>query len=349
MRTATLAAAAAVLLLAAAAPAESPVRSALRAPAYFPLEDGNVWVYSTAHPAGATGSFTVTATLRPQLGAFRRTTTLAGYLPGPPREVRAEKTGVVTERDAAGRDRLWYLLGAPEGTSWTFAATPAAAGGCLSGARLTVAARDETVTVPAGTFAHVVRVDWVPPCIDAGIMHEWFAPGVGLIRREESSVAGPVVSELVSASLAGGVLPHRPAAVTLVLDGFRFVHDLMPPVGPEAVAVIRGALVVHNAAPPPVELVFTGCASATLQLRDEKGAVVLVATASAGGCCACDVEERVLLDGRGLAIPFELRLATPAGEPVPDGRYALTAVLDTSGPEALRFAARVPVEVASVH
>lgn len=349
MRTAPLVTSVAAVLLAAAAPAQSPVRSALRLPSYFPVDGGNVWVYTAAHPSGVGMSFTVTASSGPRPAAVRSATILTGYLPGGAREVRVERTGVVTERGGDGRDHLWYELGAPEGSSWVFDTPPGRDGGCRSGATLTVGDRDATVTVPAGTFDAVVRIDWSSPCVDAGVLHEWFAPGVGLIRREEDNVAGPVVSELVSAVVAGRPLPRRTASTSLVLDGFRFVHDLMPSVEPAALAVVNGVFVVHNGGRDPVELVFTGCRSVTLQLRNESGRVVLETVASAGGCCECDVVERVVLQSRDLAIPFELRLATPDGAPVPDGRYALTAVLDTNGPEALRFAARAAVEVTSVH
>jgi hypothetical protein len=274
---------------------------------------------------------------------------LAGYFDGATRLVRSDAFGNVVERGGDERGHVWYLLGAPVGTSWTLSMAPPEAT-CVAGATLTIGARDEVVTVPAGEFRGVVRVDWSGSrCADAGITAEWFAPGVGLVRRAETTIAGPLVSDLVAAELGEAAWPRAVWEVALQLDAPVFVHNLMPPVAPEALARVRGAMVVRNRGDRPVELVFGGCRSVTLELRDEAGTVVLARRADDGGCCACDQLVTVRLARDVLVLPFSLTLAGAAGIPLPDGRYSLTATLDVVGPETLRPAARTSITVESVH
>jgi hypothetical protein len=329
----------------------SRLRPVLSPSAYFPLRPGYRWVYRAVGASGEVRTWEVRVLEQPAPSApsVRSYQLLAGYFDDATRLVRSDAFGNVLERDGDARDRLWYRLGAPVGTSWTLSTAPPEPA-CLAGATLTVGARDEVVTVPAGEFRGVVRVDYSGSrCADAGITTEWFAPGVGLVRRAETTIAGALVSELVTAEFGETGWPRGAWEVALQLDAPVFVHNLMPPVAPEALARVRGALVVRNRGDQPVELVFSGCRSVTLELRDEAGTVVRATRADDGGCCACDNLVTVTLVRDALVLPFSFTLAGAAGIPLPDGRYGLTATLDTVGAEALRPAARTVITVQSVH
>jgi hypothetical protein len=274
---------------------------------------------------------------------------LVGYFGEGTRLVRADLASSVFERGEAGREHLWYRLRAPVGTSWKLTTAPPELP-CLAGATLTIGARDEVVTVPAGAFRGVVRVDYsASRCADAGITREWFAPGVGLVRRVEASIAGTRTSELVFARLGETTWPRTAWATSLELSSPRYVNDLMPTVGPRPLPQVRGAFVLRNRSDVPVELVFGGCRSVTLVVRDEAGEVVLESRADDGGCCACDNLVRVTLLRNALLLPFSFVLADGTGEPLPDGFYSLTATLDALGGETLRPAARARFEVQSVY
>jgi len=344
----------AIAVPAAAGDAATParVRPVLAPSELFPLRPGNHWVYVANGAIGEPRNWEVRVLeqeAQPAMSTGRMYQRLAGYFDGATRLVRSDAFGSVVERGGDERGHLWYLLGAPVGTSWTLSLAPPESA-CLAGATLTIGARDEVVTVPAGEFRGVVRVDWSGSrCADAGITAEWFAPGVGLVRRAETTIAGPLVSDLVAAELGEAAWPRAVWEVALQLDAPVFVHNLMPPVAPEALARVRGAMVVRNRGDRPVELVFSGCRSVTLELRDEAGTVVLARSADDGGCCACDQLVTVRLARDVLVLPFSLTLAGAAGIPLPDGRYSLTATLDLVGPETLRPAARTSITVESVH
>jgi len=318
----------------------------------FPLQPGNTWTYERRGRAGS-AEWTVEVVERVAAPRVMPYVLLDGYFQGPPRTVRSDPFGSVTERSAGFRDLLWYLLGAPIGTSWTFQLAPSPDGtaptDCVNGARLTLAARDEKLSVPAGEFTGVVRVDWVSPCADAGIASEWFAPGVGLIRRDEVTIAGIVTSELVRAEVGGRELPKAAYTTTLTLDRSLYVNNLMPPVGPEAIPTVAGSLALKDRSHEPATLVFSGCKSVVIEVIDEAGEVVLTARSDDGGCCSCDNLVEWDLGAAPLVVPFTFKLQTAAGQPLADGRYAVSAELETSGPEPVRPAARAVIDVTSVH
>jgi hypothetical protein len=320
---------------------------------YFPLMVGNTWTYERA---GALSRDTWTATVADRVVAPNGQTYFAldGYF-GPRRLVRSSPRQVVSEHNPDGRDdNLWYLLGAPVGTAWVIQLEPLPTLGpmadCVSGSKVVVASRSEVVKVPAGEFRSVVRLDFSSPCADAGIASEWFAPGIGLVRREESSFAGPIVSELLKAEVGGQSLPRLPYTTSLELDRPGYVNNLMPPLGPDSIPTLRGLFAVRNRTSIPIAFEFGGCASLSIVLVNERGEEVLASRADDGGCCICDNIHVVRLANDSLIIPFALRLATPdAGQPLPDGRYAVVATLQALGSPALRPAATATIEVSSIH
>jgi hypothetical protein len=340
--------------VAASAQGRGEIRPLLGPASCFPLAVGNRWVYERTGPGGAsTWSAKVAEAAMP--GSPSLVYRLEGYFPGVPRWVRASRAGTVTEfAPDEAREYLWYLLGAPRGMSWQLqlAPTPTAlpvADDCVNGSRLVVVSRDDVVSVPAGQFTRVVRVDFHSRCADAGITSEWFVPGVGLVRREEASIAGPVVSELVQAELGGLALPRAAWSATLSLDSPRYVANLMPPVVPGAAPTARGFFAVRNSTDVPVELTFTGCTSATVAVENEAGEVVVKAHADDGGCCTCTNLVTVTLQHDVLVLPVSVTLSTEEGEPLPAGRYSIAVTLDTVGAAGLRPSARLPFEIAAVY
>jgi hypothetical protein len=266
------------------------------------------------------------------------------------RPVRATPFGTVVEQGPDGERNLWYELDAQVGESWTMRVAPPLPP-CEDGTVLTMSARNEVVSVPAGDFGRVLRVDRLASqCADAGIVSEWFAPEVGLIRREEQTIAGPVISELVHAELGNEVWPVSTYTTALHLSGARYVNNLMPPIDPDGLPHVRGFFLMANrAAKEPAELVFSGCKSLILEVRNAEGVVVRRVEVNDGGCCECDSLVTVDLSKEPLRLPFDFILADQEGKPLPDGLYSVGALLNTQDAETLRPAARTRIEVASVH
>lgn len=329
------------------------VRRAFEPLSYFPLREGYRWVYDKTGPTGTTtwqASVVETGGNLPGSGFH----VLLGYFVGPPRTVHSDVRGRVTETDfKSEREYLWYKLGAPVGTTWELEWAPSPLmmpiPACIAGSKLQIVSRDEDVTVPAGEFHGVVHVEFRSQCADAGITGEWFAPGVGLVRRIETTIAGPVTSELVQAELGPVVLPPAPYTTTLSLNSPRYVNDLMPPVNLGALPIVRGSITVRNGTDTPMDLTFSGCTNATIQVQNGDGEVALTARADDGGCCTCEVLQTITLKRSALVLPFSFKLISGGATPLTDGRYGVTVTLETLGAPSLRPSARAAIEVASTY
>ncbi|MFB3903933.1 MAG: hypothetical protein ACE15E_10800 [Acidobacteriota bacterium] len=317
---------------------------------FFPLDTGNRWVYAVQGPGSASRTWEVKVTERQAIPPFRTFFELSGYFSGKdPRLVRLSIMGRVLEIGDDGKEYLWYEFGGRVGRTWVMDLAPGNAPVCEDGALLRIGARDEVITVPAGQFKQVIRIDFMTKCSDAGITREWFAPGVGLIRREEASIAGPVVSELVYAEIAEKVFPTSAYTTALQLSSSHFVNNLMPPVDPSKLPRVRGAFVVRDRTAEPLELVFpTACRGLLLELRNEAGEVVLSINTIEGVACLA-VITRVNVGKKPLVLPFSFALADKDGQPLPDGEYSLTAVLLTKAADSpLNPAARAVIQVTSI-
>lgn len=92
----------------------------------------------------------------------------------------------------------------PVGSSWAVAFSA-----CDSEA--TLAAVDEVLTTPAGTFTGLTRVDFTGPCADAGLGSIWFSADVGPVRWTEGNISGIVQHDLIRATVGGEQWPALPA------------------------------------------------------------------------------------------------------------------------------------------
>jgi hypothetical protein len=329
------------------------VRRGLGAASYFPLGTGYRWVYTKSGPGVAT-TWEASVIEAAESVPWRGWHLLTNYFTGPARLVRSELRGRVMEREVAGeREFLWYLLGAPPGTTWRLDWAPSPImmpiPACIEGSKLRIVGREEVVTVPAGEFHNVVHVEFSSPCVDAGIVGEWFAPGVGLIRRMETMITGPVTSELVHAELGTLVLPLARYETTLSLSASRYFNDLMPPVNLDALPVVRGSFTVRNSTDTPLELTFVGCTSATIEVQNGAGETVVTARTDDGGCCSCDAPKTVTLVRSALVLPFSFKLISDKGMPLADGPYGVRVTLETRDAPSLRPSVRSVIDVASTY
>jgi hypothetical protein len=263
--------------------------------------------------------------------------------------IRTDQQGNVFELSEKG-EFLWYRLLDPAGSSWVMERAPSGSlhGFCEDGAVVTVASRDAELTVPAGSFRNVIHLAITPQCADSGTLEEWFAPGVGLVKRVENTVFGPTVSQLHRVGFDPEVVAQGALQTELRLNALVFVNDLMPPPDPAKLPWVQGSFVLSNTGPELLHLVFSGCASVQLEVVAEDGKVLLTAQGNDGGCCVCLNLLPVTVGAASpLAIPFSFQLMHDGQQPFPDGRYAIRAVLVTLDPEPIRPTATAMIEVRS--
>ena len=262
---------------------------------HFPLQVGNQWIYEKKYPNGFETTWQVAVT-----------------------------------RYSDGTPLLLYRLGTNVGTKW-YPGVSGSMGACMDGGSAVLASHEEFVPVPAGEFTNAVRVDYGPRCLDAGLASEWFAAGVGLVKRIENSIAGPIESVLLSSRVGGTVLPDHPAATSLTLDRALIVLNKDP-----SLCKLEGAFRAHEQNTNTEGFAFQGCVSASVTLVNDGGKAVLATRLEGKGCCECKNPITLDLHGETLTLPFALALVDESGNALPDGHYSLNVVLDSLDAPSVR-------------
>lgn len=294
---------------------------------HFPLQVGNHWVYERRYPHGMETTWEVSVTGYSE-GTGEKGFALRGYF-DKDAWVDYGAGGDLVEIAPDGGTLLWYQLGADVGATWT----PTLSGSmdpCTAGGRAILASHAESVRVPAGEFADAVRVDYQRVCMDAGLISEWFAPGVGLVKRTEDSIAGPIESVLLSSQVGGVVLPDHPVGTSLTLDRAADTTQV------GRAAKLQGAFRIHEQNSEGEAFAFTGCVSAAVVLVDDNGKPVFQGSIDDGGCCECKNLVYVYLHGQTLTLPFDFELVDAKGSPLPEGHYSLTVTLDSLDVERVK-------------
>jgi hypothetical protein len=150
---------------------------------YFPITLGTYWVYEYELFTDSLRWEVVerngdTATIdRPGASVAPR---------GGPITVRRSGDGVDLDLPGEGWVEYYHFT---SGRSWTHR-DPF---DCDDGAVYVALEEAGSVVTPAGTFFNCLRIQRVAGnfCADAGTTVEWWAPGVGLVKWEEQSIAGP--------------------------------------------------------------------------------------------------------------------------------------------------------------
>ncbi len=120
------------------------------------------------------------------------------------RNLKLNKKFNVVEK-AKDKKFVWYKFA--DTSEWTIKLSQEGLP-CLEGAKIKVVSHAETVQVPAGSFQNCLKLAFATNCEDAGIVEQWFAPNVGLVKQTESTIGGLLVSELVKASVGGKTYPQ---------------------------------------------------------------------------------------------------------------------------------------------
>jgi hypothetical protein len=184
---------------------------------YFPLNEGDHWVYRITEDSGQRLDFPEVVEVR--VVASR---TLGGHLvydfDSYLYPFSSEQVRFFRGPDGEAFEMLGSRIGVWYPGSFLIVETPiripALRDDCIHGTRGTYLGNYDTVTVPAGTFERSVRLHYSwSPCKGIGLSEEILAPEVGLIQRTVSTTPGTEVTwSLVSAVVGGRSWPDAPAA-----------------------------------------------------------------------------------------------------------------------------------------
>jgi hypothetical protein len=291
------------ILLPAAAQAQMPGP----APAWFPLEVGNSWLYRPARTAAGRPlspdyrSITVHGTEKIDGRDYFDVTWFG-------REVtlRLEPTdGSIAIYDHAAKlDKLWLSPNRPPGSSYPTEINP-----CPTQA--TIVARDANVTTPAGQFANALQVGYHANCADVGATQQYYAADIGLVRDEETSFAGPLVYELAYYRVGTRTAGAPEVSFTLALDAPQVL----------AGSTLGARLTLRSTSAIPIHLHFPSGQSYELKILDAKGNVVY--QWSKGRAFTLIIRDETFGPGEqtyGVAAPLDT---------LPPGHYTAQACLTT--------------------
>lgn len=167
---------------------------------YFPQNDGDQRVYSKRGRMASEGAGW-TDTVKRVGEHFIHTNYWGDQVE---RQVSIDRDGNVREGETG---TLWYSF-SQGSCSWQL--NLAVAGPpCVDGSQVKIVSDSETVEVPAGKFENCLLLEFENNCMDAGVVKQWFAPGIGLVKQVDDSFAGPITIELVSAVVGGVQYPKK--------------------------------------------------------------------------------------------------------------------------------------------
>ena len=163
-------------------------------PEYLPLQVGNQWIYRTAN-----GPQQVLSVAREETANGQRYAVLTGF--GTETWLRVSPEGALVSYDRESANERPYLnFSAPEGRPFPTSAHP-----CNSTAE--VETRAFQGTFPLGNFTGVTTIRYGGNrCADAGLTADYYLPYIGLLRRTETTIAGPRTYDLTYARINGTVM-----------------------------------------------------------------------------------------------------------------------------------------------
>lgn len=228
---------------------------------FLPLNVGDVATFTTA--SGATREISVDDSA----GSWRHVNAFplmgAAWISS-----EATDSRVYAYNEDTGASVLLADFARGTGTRFTLAL-----GGCNNSA--TVAARNLNVSVPAGSFQRVTRLDFGRNCADAGLISAWFAPNVGLVKWSESNIAGAKEYSLQTARIGAttiGQAATEGVRVSALLPGPRMLNNVTPRVS--------ASLKIENTGTQAQTFTCPSSQQFEITLRDAAGEVVNVWSAT---------------------------------------------------------------------
>jgi hypothetical protein len=226
----------------------------------LPLATGNQWNYRVSD--GTTRTISVGLPLSAGGKSYYR---VSGYTVSPALWLRSDSTGVFMYDDETAHDVELVRFGAgPIDTHIS---------GCLQSEE----AQKERVPYsgPAGRFESAFELRYRPlSCRDVGFENELYLENIGLVKRTETTIAGPKTMELVYAKVGEvTVEPGKNTAISLTLD-----H---PVVSSADTIDLKATLRLTVAEGDALKLKFATSQRYDLAIRDANGAIVYLWSASA--------------------------------------------------------------------
>lgn len=234
---------------------------------WLPLDVGNRWVYQNSWTSSVSFTVEVTGTRESNGYAY---SVVKGW---PDREetlLRRDTNGTIWElRPDASAESLFLNPNAGIGQEASRAGDSCSGPGILEDTN----ARVET---PVRDFDSALLIRFNPgPCADAGSESDYWAPGVGLVKRTFQTIAGPRDFQLAYARLEPNTV-LEPKELHFSISTSKTVHvipDVLPAViGAEPKLDVR--LTLRNTTEQPALLTYPSSQDFEVVLRNQRGEVI---------------------------------------------------------------------------
>lgn len=219
---------------------------------YFPLQPGNSWAYRVTRGRNVTSSATINVGDAVQVDGrqYYRLEYFSRNL-----LVRQADDGNVMQYNTDTKAEAIFLPLALADIQ------PAVAGVDNCTKAVASVNRAAKITTPLGDFTNALEIRYTPSCADAGVIAQYFLPWIGLIHQEESSIAGPVIYDLIYSHTGNTIVEGKNLGFTLALDGPRYQSEQDP------LGLARLTLRASEA----VKLTFPSGQTYDLRITNEKG------------------------------------------------------------------------------
>lgn len=227
---------------------------------------------------------------------------------------------------ANGRTQLFTNFNGAVGDVWKVTI-----GSCNKNVTVTLAEKDQTVTVPAGTFDDCILLKLTTSCADAGVEAIWFAKDVGVVKWTSRSIAGPIDHELEKAVVKGITYPES-VPITLAIKGgtdrFNYWINMMPPIDPNRPPTLLYAeFAITNTTGEPIEFIFEAC-EFDICIYDEDGNMVSHMNRGKEAECAREIaDQKTLENGKTWKYNGKVELTDKEGRDLPQGDYTVECIL----------------------
>src|SRR3954452_1066906 len=177
---------------------------------YLPLQTGNSWLYraegrgTTAATVNVGSVITINGRDYYQVQFFDRNLLVR----------QAENGSLLQYSTYTKTEDVWLPFAlADTQPAQSGAATTGDCPGTVSSVK-----SNTILSTPLGDFSNVLAIRYTPTCADAGVTAQYFLPFVGLIRQEQTSIAGPVVYDLIYSRTGTTNIDVQTIGFTTALD-----------------------------------------------------------------------------------------------------------------------------------
>jgi hypothetical protein len=280
-------------------------------PAFFPLEVGNTWLFRGVTidpnlPGGLNVIYQSIRVLKTERIAGKEYFNVSYFGRDVALRVEPSNGDVLYYDRTAEAEAPWVSFSLPVGGTFPTGINP-----CPTEAQIT--SRDSNVAVPVGDFTNEIEVTFQGPlCADVGVTRQYYAPNIGLVRDEQTTLAGRISYILIyyrAGSASTG--PWGEVSFTMGLGSPWYFTD----------GLLGARLTLRNIGVDPVRLQFPSDQSFELKIFNAAGE--LVYTWSDGKAFAQTARDEQLGLGEityGVSVPLN---------GLPPGRYVAEAYLTT--------------------